>query len=174
MMKSTEANSRMEMVMPRAGEPEVLEARRGGLPAPGPGQVMVRVEAAGVSFAEVQMLRGRYFGQPKFPFVPGYDLVGKVESVGYGRRRGIARQAGRRADGDRGVGRPSDARHGGLGAGSRWAGRCRRRGGGHQRGHRLADAPSSSTGSVRADRARARGLGWRGDAPSAARAAGRR
>lgn len=82
MMKSTEANSRMEMVMPRAGEPEVLEARRGELPAPGPGQVMVRVEAAGVSFAEVQMLRGRYFGQPKFPFVPGYDLVGKVESVG--------------------------------------------------------------------------------------------
>jgi NADPH:quinone reductase-like Zn-dependent oxidoreductase len=73
-----------EVVMPHEGGPGVLEVRRGDLPAPGPGQVVVRVEAAGVSFAEVQMLRGRYFGQPKFPFVPGYDLVGIVESVGEG------------------------------------------------------------------------------------------
>ena len=48
------------------------------LPAPGPGQVLVRVEATGVSFAEQQMRRGKYYDQPKFPFVPGYDLVGRV------------------------------------------------------------------------------------------------
>jgi NADPH2:quinone reductase len=36
----------------------------------------VRVEASGVSFAEQQMRRGKYYDQPKFPFVPGYDLVG--------------------------------------------------------------------------------------------------
>jgi NADPH:quinone reductase-like Zn-dependent oxidoreductase len=35
----------------------------------------VRVEAAGVSFAEQQMRRGKYYDQPRFPFVPGYDLV---------------------------------------------------------------------------------------------------
>jgi NADPH2:quinone reductase len=46
------------------------------LPAPGPGQALVRVEASGVSFAEQQMRRGKYYDQPKFPFVPGYDLVG--------------------------------------------------------------------------------------------------
>lgn len=28
------------------------------------------------------MRRGRYPGQPKFPFVPGYDLVGTVQAVG--------------------------------------------------------------------------------------------
>ncbi len=78
------ANTRTEVVMPRQGGPEVLETHRRDLPAPGPGQVTVRVEAAGVSFAEVQMLKGRYFGQPKFPFVPGYDLVGRVEAVGEG------------------------------------------------------------------------------------------
>jgi NADPH:quinone reductase-like Zn-dependent oxidoreductase len=50
---------------------------------------MVRVEAAGISFAEVQMLKGRYFNQPKFPFVPGYDLVGKVEDVGEGVDEGL-------------------------------------------------------------------------------------
>jgi len=75
--------------MPREGGPEVLQVRRRDLPAPGPGQATVRVEAAGVSFAEVQMLKGRYFGQPKFPFVPGYDLVGEVENVGEGVDRGL-------------------------------------------------------------------------------------
>ena len=77
-----EAARNIEIVMPRKGGPEVLEAHRRDLGSPESGQVIVRVEAAGVSFAEVQMLKSRYFGQPKFPFVPGYDLVGRVEGVG--------------------------------------------------------------------------------------------
>ena len=40
--------------------------------------VLLRVEAAGVMFAEVQKALGRYPGQPRYPFVPGYDLVGTV------------------------------------------------------------------------------------------------
>jgi NADPH:quinone reductase-like Zn-dependent oxidoreductase len=72
-----------EVVMQHKGGPEVLEVvRRGGVRGPGVGEAVVRVEATGVSFAEVQMLKGRYFSQPKFPFVPGYDLVGRVEEVG--------------------------------------------------------------------------------------------
>ncbi len=78
-----------EIVMPREGEPEVLEVRRQKLFGLESGQLVVRVEAAGVSFAEVQMLRGRYFNQPKFPFVPGYDLVGTVEGVGEGVDEGL-------------------------------------------------------------------------------------
>lgn len=35
-----------------------------------------------MSFAEKAMRRGRYPGQPKFPFVPGYDVVGTVLTVG--------------------------------------------------------------------------------------------
>src|SRR3954454_6727105 len=54
------------------------------LPAPAPGQALVRVEASGVSFAEQQMRRGKYYDQPPFPFVPGYDLVGIVAEVGRG------------------------------------------------------------------------------------------
>ncbi len=42
------------------------------------------MEATGVSFAEQQMRRGRYYDQPPFPFVPGYDLVGTVQAVGEG------------------------------------------------------------------------------------------
>jgi NADPH2:quinone reductase len=42
------------------------------------------MEATGVSFAEKAMRRDRYPGQPKFPFVPGYDVVGTVLAVGTG------------------------------------------------------------------------------------------
>jgi NADPH2:quinone reductase len=37
---------------------------------------------SGVSFAEQQMRRGKYYDQPDFPFVPGYDLVGIDEQTG--------------------------------------------------------------------------------------------
>lgn len=75
----------IKIVMPREGGPEVLTVvRRGALRGSKAGEAIVRVEAAGVSFAEVQMLKGRYFGQPKFLVVPGYDLVGTVEEVGEG------------------------------------------------------------------------------------------
>jgi NADPH:quinone reductase-like Zn-dependent oxidoreductase len=69
-----------EIVLPAAGEPETLQVRTRELPAPAAGQALIRVEATGVSFAEQQMRRGKYYDQPPFPFVPGYDLVGVVES----------------------------------------------------------------------------------------------
>ncbi|MFD7879683.1 medium chain dehydrogenase/reductase family protein [Streptomyces sp. NPDC059766] len=78
------AVERVEVVLPGKVEPEELQLRRGPVPAPGPGQVVVRMEATGVSFAEQQMRRGRYYDQPPFPFVPGYDLVGTVEAAGDG------------------------------------------------------------------------------------------
>lgn len=74
----------VEMVLPGVGEPETLQARTRELDAPGAGQALVRMEASGVSFAERSMRRGKYYDQPAFPFVPGYDLVGVVEAVGAG------------------------------------------------------------------------------------------
>jgi NADPH:quinone reductase-like Zn-dependent oxidoreductase len=71
-----------EMELPTIGEPEALRPRTRELPDPSPGQALVRVEASGVSFAEQQMRLGKYYDQPDFPFVPGYDLVGIVERVG--------------------------------------------------------------------------------------------
>ncbi|MEU6849804.1 medium chain dehydrogenase/reductase family protein [Actinacidiphila alni] len=84
------AETLTEVVLPGIVEPEGLEVRTGGaVPAPGPGQVLVRMEATGVSFAEQQMRRGRYYDQPPFPFVPGYDLVGEVRAVGAGVGSGL-------------------------------------------------------------------------------------
>ncbi|WP_199440961.1 medium chain dehydrogenase/reductase family protein [Umezawaea beigongshangensis] len=74
----------IEVVLPGEVEPEGLQLRRGPVPVPAAGQVLVGVEATGVSFAEQQMRRGRYYDQPPFPFVPGYDLVGRVLVTGGG------------------------------------------------------------------------------------------
>jgi NADPH:quinone reductase-like Zn-dependent oxidoreductase len=73
-----------EVVLQGKVEPAALRLVQRTLPAPAAGQAVVRVESTAVSFAESAMRRGRYYGQPKFPFVPGYDLVGIVESVGPG------------------------------------------------------------------------------------------
>jgi NADPH:quinone reductase-like Zn-dependent oxidoreductase len=78
------AEGLVEVVLPGKVEPEGLEIRHGAVPAAGPGQVVIRMEATGVSFAEQQMRRGRYYDQPAFPFVPGYDLVGTVLTTGAG------------------------------------------------------------------------------------------
>jgi NADPH:quinone reductase-like Zn-dependent oxidoreductase len=84
------AEGLVEVVLPGKVEPEGLEIRHGAVPAAGPGQVVIRMEATGVSFAEQQMRRGRYYDQPAFPFVPGYDLVGTVLTTGEGVEPGLA------------------------------------------------------------------------------------
>jgi NADPH2:quinone reductase len=52
--------------------------------APGPGQAVVRVVAAGVNFVDVGQRRGTYARQ--LPFTPGVEGSGVVESVGEGVR----------------------------------------------------------------------------------------
>jgi NADPH:quinone reductase-like Zn-dependent oxidoreductase len=74
----------IEVVLPGVVEPHDLQLRTREVGPPAPGQALVRVEATGVSFAEQQMRRGKYYDQPPFPFVPGYDCVGTVAAVGDG------------------------------------------------------------------------------------------
>jgi NADPH:quinone reductase-like Zn-dependent oxidoreductase len=71
-----------EMVFAAPGEPESLTAVTRELAPLDPGQARVRVEATGVSAAEQALRRGKYYNQPPFPLVPGYDLVGIVEELG--------------------------------------------------------------------------------------------
>ncbi|MGE7437405.1 medium chain dehydrogenase/reductase family protein [Kitasatospora sp. NPDC001175] len=78
------AERRIEVVLPGIVAPEGLEIRESAVPEAGRGQIVVAMEATGVSFAEQQMRRGRYYDQPAFPFVPGYDLVGRVLATGQG------------------------------------------------------------------------------------------
>ena len=53
-------------------------------PTPGPGEVLVAVEAAGVNFADTLMTAGKYQEKPPFPFSPGLEMAGAVASVGAG------------------------------------------------------------------------------------------
>jgi len=71
-----------EIVLPGTVEPSGLVTRQRSLPAIRPGEALVQMEATGISFAEQAMRRGLYPGQPAFPFVPGYDLVGRIVAVG--------------------------------------------------------------------------------------------
>ncbi|MDX3853146.1 medium chain dehydrogenase/reductase family protein [Streptomyces sp. AK02-01A] len=71
-----------EAVLPGVVEPGGIQLRTRPARPAGPGQVVLAMEAAGVSFAEQQMRRGKYYDQPPFPFVPGYDLIGRAVDVG--------------------------------------------------------------------------------------------
>ncbi|MET8365193.1 medium chain dehydrogenase/reductase family protein [Micromonospora sp. NPDC005194] len=70
-----------EVLLPGVVEPDGLQVNRRAMPVPAAGQALVEVEATGISYAEQSMRRDLYPGQPAFPFVPGYDLVGTVRAV---------------------------------------------------------------------------------------------
>src|SRR5215213_2710138 len=73
------------IVVDHYGGPEVLKVMEDEDPRPGPGEVLVKVLAAGVSFTDSQLRAGTYLpGAPKPPFTPGYELVGIVEALGPG------------------------------------------------------------------------------------------
>src|SRR5262250_2384238 len=66
----------------RTGPPEALEVRDGPDPVPGPGQVLIRVRASGVNFADVMARLGLYPDAPPRPCVVGYEVAGTIEAVG--------------------------------------------------------------------------------------------
>ena len=72
------------VVVDHYGGPEVLRVVEDDDPRPGPGEVRVRVLAAGVSYTDAMLRAGSYLGVPKPPFTPGYELVGVVEELGPG------------------------------------------------------------------------------------------
>lgn len=53
-------------------------------PKPGPGQVVIRVEAAGVNYVDALFVQGRYQIKPPLPFVPGSEVAGRIVAVGDG------------------------------------------------------------------------------------------
>ena len=68
----------------RFGGPEVLEVVEKPTPAPGKGQVLVRVRAIGVNFADTLLRQNRYAITPELPAIPGSEVVGTIERLGDG------------------------------------------------------------------------------------------
>src|SRR4029450_4656156 len=52
--------------------------------APGTGDVLIEVGAAGLNFADLLMIGGQYQEKPPLPFVPGLEIAGVVRSCGAG------------------------------------------------------------------------------------------
>ena len=64
------------------GGPDGLSYEDVPTPSPGPGQVLIRVEAIGVNFIEIYQRTGLY--KVALPFIPGGEAAGTVESLGQG------------------------------------------------------------------------------------------
>lgn len=70
------------IVARQAGGPEVLTYEDIERPVPGPGQLLLKVGAAGVNFIDTYKRSGTY--KVPFPFTPGSEAAGTVEAVGEG------------------------------------------------------------------------------------------
>ena len=65
------------------GDPsDVLSLDEVEQPAPGPGQLLVRVRAAALNFPDVLMAQGLYQEKPALPYTPGVELCGEVVETG--------------------------------------------------------------------------------------------
>jgi NADPH2:quinone reductase len=70
------------IVARQSGGPEVLQLAEVDRPVPGPGQLLVKVAAAGVNFIDTYQRSGVY--KVQFPFTPGSEMAGTVEATGDG------------------------------------------------------------------------------------------
>jgi propanol-preferring alcohol dehydrogenase len=69
-------------VVPELGKP--LEVRDVPVPEPGPGQVLVKIEASGLCHTDIHAARGDWPVRPTAPFIPGHEGVGRIEKMGAG------------------------------------------------------------------------------------------
>lgn len=73
------------VVIREPGGPEVLEVREVPVPEPAPGEIRVRVAAAGVNRADLLQRKGGHPAPPGWPRdIPGMEFSGVVEEVGAG------------------------------------------------------------------------------------------
>ena len=68
----------------RHGLPDTLVVEEVPDPAPGEGEVVVDVKAAGVNFPDVLIIQNKYQFKPELPFAPGAEVAGLVSAVGAG------------------------------------------------------------------------------------------
>src|SRR5262249_30513420 len=66
------------------GGPEVLQLEELPIPKPAPGQVLVKIHAAGVNPADTYARTGNYAVLPQLPYTPGTDGAAVIQSIGDG------------------------------------------------------------------------------------------
>ena len=71
-----------QIVNTASGGVEVLQVQEAPEPKPGKGEVVVKVKAAGLNFADILARQGLYPDGPKKPCVMGYEVAGLITAVG--------------------------------------------------------------------------------------------
>ena len=79
------------------GPPEVLVPQERDVPVPKPGEVLVKVAAAGVNRPDVMQREGKYPPPPGAPDIPGLEIAGEVVALGEGVQALEGRRQGHRA-----------------------------------------------------------------------------
>lgn len=72
------------VVCSEPGGPDQLALGDMPVPEPAAGEVLIKVTAAGLNFADLLMIRGEYQEKPDPPFVPGMEIAGTIERCGTG------------------------------------------------------------------------------------------
>ncbi len=81
-MADTVPQDMLQIEIARYGAPEVLIERRAPVPTPGPGEVLIAVEAAGINRPDVLQRLGKHPPPPGVTDVPGLEVAGKVVALG--------------------------------------------------------------------------------------------
>ncbi|MDZ5474096.1 medium chain dehydrogenase/reductase family protein [Bacillus sp. 31A1R] len=71
-----------KVIVTKYGGPEVLEMVEGSLRPPSTGEILLKVQSAGVALADIMRREGVYPMSPQPPFTPGYDVVGMIDMIG--------------------------------------------------------------------------------------------
>jgi NADPH2:quinone reductase len=66
------------------GPPESLKLVEVEDPAPGPGELLVRIRAAAINYPDVLIIEDKYQMKPPRPFAPGGEVAGEIEALGDG------------------------------------------------------------------------------------------
>ena len=73
-----------QIVITKYGDADVLQVQESKDPEPSPGEVLIKVKAIGINFADILARKGLYPDAPKAPCVVGYEVSGIIEAVGQG------------------------------------------------------------------------------------------
>ena len=81
-MNDTQPADMMAIAIREPGGPEMLEPRRLPVPVPGPGEILIKVQAAGVNRGDMVQRQGLYPPPPGAPDTPGLEVAGEVVALG--------------------------------------------------------------------------------------------
>jgi NADPH:quinone reductase len=84
MLMSVPATMRALQQTSLAGPQDLRLIAAAPVPSPGPGEVLIRVAAAGVNFVDISQARGTFAGGPQPPYVAGIEAAGAAVALGEG------------------------------------------------------------------------------------------